>query len=116
SSSLPNFTKLNASNYPTWCGEMQAYLRSQGIWHIVSGQSKAPTLSSTPKDTEEAALDAWNLKSDKAAGYIYLAVEDNQKVHFANISDDPMWAALASIHLQKHPGARFNAYDDLFSI
>ena len=97
---------------------MQAYLRSQGVWRIVSGDSKQPTLPSTPTDAQEAALEAWQLKSDKAAGYIYLAVEDNQKVHFANIADDPvkMWTALASIHLQKRPGARFNAYDDLFSI
>ncbi len=97
---------------------MQAYLRSQGVWRIVSGDSKAPKLSSTPTEAQEAALDAWNLKSDKAAGYIFLAVEDNQKVHFASISDDPvkMWAALAAVHLQKRPGARFNAYDDLFSI
>jgi hypothetical protein len=118
SSSLPTFAKLNASNYPTWCGEMQAWLRSQGIWRIISGQSKAPTVLSPPKDGEETALDAWYLKSDKAAGYIYLAVDENQKIHFAMISDDPvkMWAALAAVHLQKRPGARFNAYDDLFSI
>ncbi len=83
---MPNFTKLNASNYPTWSGEMQAYHRSQGVWRIVSGDSKQPTLSSTPTDAQEAALEAWQLKSDKAAGYIYLAVEDNQKVHFANIA------------------------------
>ncbi len=115
---MPHFTKLNAANYPTWAGEMQAYLRSQGVWRIVSGDSKAPKLSSTPTEAQEAALDAWNLKLDKAAGYIFLAVEDNQKVHFASISDDPvkMWAALAAVHLQKRPGARFNAYDDLFSI
>jgi hypothetical protein len=118
SSSLPTFAKLNASNYPTWCGEMQAWLRSQGVWCIVSGQSKAPTISSPPKDGEEAALNTWYLKSDKAAGYIYLAVDENQKIHFATISDDSvkMWAALAAVHLQKRPGARFNAYDDLFSI
>ena len=66
SHSMPNFTKLNASNYPTWSGEMQAYLRSQGVWRIVSGDSKQPTLSSTPTDTQEAALEAWELKSDKA--------------------------------------------------
>ncbi|PPQ88952.1 hypothetical protein CVT25_005398, partial [Psilocybe cyanescens] len=98
SSSLPNFAKLNASNYPSWCGEMQAWLCAQAVWRIVSGQSKAPRQSSPPKDTEEAALDAWNTKSDKAAGYIYLAVEENQKIHFTSISDDPvtMWAALAS--------------------
>ena len=27
-----------------------------------------------------------------------------------------MWKKLESIHLQKRPGARFNAYDALFSI
>ena len=97
---------------------MQAYLRSQGVWRIVSGDTKSPTVSSTPTEAQTTALEAWQLKSDKAAGYIYLAVEDNQKVHFANISDDPvkMWAALSKVHLQKRPGARFNAYDDLFSI
>ncbi|KJA13753.1 hypothetical protein HYPSUDRAFT_209280 [Hypholoma sublateritium FD-334 SS-4] len=99
SNNIPNFTKLNASNYPTWSGEMQAYLRSQSVWRIVSGNSKQPNTSSTPSNTQAAALEAWQLKSDKAAGYIYLA----------------MWAALASVHLQKRPGARFNVYDDLFS-
>ncbi|PPQ91570.1 hypothetical protein CVT25_012044, partial [Psilocybe cyanescens] len=73
SSSLSNFAKLNASNYPSWCGEMQAWLCAQGVWSIVSSQSKAPKQFSPPKDTEEAALDAWNTKSDKAAGYIYVS-------------------------------------------
>ncbi len=41
---------------------------------------RPPKLSSTPTEAQEAALEAWQLKSDKAAGYIFLAVEDNQKV------------------------------------
>ena len=34
------------------------------------------------------------------------------------ISDNPhgMWTKLESVHLQERPGARFNAYDALFSI
>ncbi len=119
SNSMPHFTKLNATNYPTWAGEMQAYLRSRAFWRIVSGDSKAPKLSSTPPlRLRRPHWTPGSLKSDKAAGYIFLAVEDNQKVHFASISDDPvkMWAALAAVHLQKRPGACFNAYDDLFSI
>ncbi|KAF8809422.1 hypothetical protein BYT27DRAFT_7008601, partial [Phlegmacium glaucopus] len=34
------------------------------------------------------------------------------------IRDNPvaMWTALQAVHMQKHPGHRFNAYDDLFSI
>jgi hypothetical protein len=27
-----------------------------------------------------------------------------------------MWSKLEAVHLQKHPGTRFNAYDALFSI
>ncbi|OJA16490.1 hypothetical protein AZE42_13552 [Rhizopogon vesiculosus] len=39
-------------------------------------------------------------------------------MHIDAVQDDPvkMWTTLASIHLQQRPGARFNAWDDFFSI
>ena len=45
-------------------------------------------------------------------------VSQEQKVHLSGISDDPhaMWVKLESVHLQKRPGARFNAYEALFDI
>lgn len=45
-------------------------------------------------------------------------VEPSQTVHLKGKDGDPvaMWKALKSVHLQQKPGARFNAYDDLFSI
>jgi hypothetical protein len=45
-------------------------------------------------------------------------VEQEQRVHFSGIQDDPvkMWQALEAVHHQKKPGMHFNAYDDLFSI
>ena len=45
-------------------------------------------------------------------------VESDQRVHFRGHEDDPiqMWQLLEAAHLSKKPGARFNAYDDLFSI
>jgi hypothetical protein len=45
-------------------------------------------------------------------------VEDHQKSHFNGIDNDPikMWNALETVHMQKKPGTRFNAYDNLFSI
>jgi hypothetical protein len=45
-------------------------------------------------------------------------VEPEQRVHLANIQDDAvkMWAKLEEVHRVKKAGARFNAYDDLFSI
>ena len=45
-------------------------------------------------------------------------VENDQRVHFRGHEEDPlkMWELLEAAHLSKKPGARFNAYDDLFSI
>ena len=92
----------------------------QGLWGIVSGRTKKPVQTSTTPltATESAAITTWEDKAEKAARELYLLVSDEQKVHFAGISDDPcaMWKKLESIHLQKRPGARFNAYDVLFSI
>ncbi len=97
---------------------MEAWFRAQALWRLVSGASTAPRVSQTPKDGEEEKLEAWQLKADKAAGIMWLMVENTQRVHFRGIKDDPlkMWAALREVHMQKRPGTRFNAYDDLFSI
>ncbi|TFK18788.1 hypothetical protein FA15DRAFT_728814, partial [Coprinopsis marcescibilis] len=45
-------------------------------------------------------------------------VEPDQKIHVSGIKDDPcaMWKALEDIFIQKKPGARFNAYDNLFLV
>jgi hypothetical protein len=45
-------------------------------------------------------------------------VEPSQTVHLKSLKNDPvaMWAKLKSVHLQQCPDARFNAYDDFFSI
>ncbi|KAJ8585170.1 hypothetical protein M405DRAFT_825561 [Rhizopogon salebrosus TDB-379] len=95
-------TKLTSSNYPTWKGEMKAYLRVKGLWLLVNG-------SETPK---------WDVKADKAAGELYLACSVEQRMHIDAVQDDPVkiWTTLAFIHLEQCPGARFNAWDNFFSI
>ena len=110
SDSLPKFKPLSNSNYPEWCGEMKAWLMRNGLWRLVSGRETKPT--------EEEALAKWEAKAEKAAGEIYLLVENDQRVHFRGFEEDPIqiWKILESAHLSKKPGARFNAYDDLFSI
>ena len=47
-----------------------------------------------------------------------MAISDEQKTHLEGIEDDPVqiWTKLASVHLQKVPGARFNAWESFFSI
>jgi len=49
----------------------------------------------------------WKQKTAKASGELWLAIEDNQKVHVKELKGDPaaMWMKLKSIHLQQKPGA-----------
>src|SRR5579863_2274760 len=112
SDALPKIKPLSNSNYPEWCGEMKAWLMRNGLWKLVSGKLAKPS----PRD--EDALNKWEAKAERAAGEIYLLVENDQRVHFRGYEDDPirMWELLELAHLSKKPGARFNAYDDLFSI
>ena len=97
---------------------MEAWFHAQALWRLVSGASTTPRVSQVPKEGEEEKLEAWQLKADKAAGIIWLMVDNTQRVHFRGIKNDPlkMWDALKDVHMQKRPGTRFNAYDDLFSI
>ena len=101
---------LSNSNYPEWAGEMRAWLMRNSLWRLVSERE------SKPKEGEPLAQ--WEIKAEKAAGEIYLLVDNDQRVHFRGYEEDPiqMWKLLEAAHLSKKPGARFNAYDDLFSI
>ncbi|RXW11867.1 hypothetical protein EST38_g13990 [Candolleomyces aberdarensis] len=82
---------------------MEAWLKSQGLWRIVSSSQKCPELKSPSpsKDntTAESATtsataaaqakllevktlklqDAWDARSDKAAGWIWLMLDQDQK-------------------------------------
>lgn len=84
-SGLPTFAKLNEENYSTWSGEMEAWLRASGLWRLVSGRQKAPSTSSPVTQAEADALDAFEARLDKAAGWLYLMVEQEQRIHFQGI-------------------------------
>ena len=62
--------------------------------------------------------DAWDQKSDKAAGWIWLSLEEDVRTLVRGCKDDPqvMWTTLEETYHQKKAGNRFNAYDTLFSI
>jgi hypothetical protein len=118
SSKGPDFAKLGPNNYPTWSGEMEAWLRATMLWRLVSESSKSPTMPTAVTEAATARLENWQDKEDKAAGWIFLMVEPEQRVHLESIKSDPvaMWKKLNEVHMVKRAGARFNAYDDLFSI
>ncbi|KAA1479767.1 hypothetical protein DENSPDRAFT_846360, partial [Dentipellis sp. KUC8613] len=93
---------------------MAAYLRTRRLWLIVNGTSKKPS----PKPDNSTAVEDWEERASQAAGLIFLYLEPSQRIHVQTLQDNPvlMWTTLASVHVQKRPGTRFNAYDDFFSI
>ncbi|KAF9470393.1 hypothetical protein BDN70DRAFT_821434, partial [Pholiota conissans] len=78
---LAKIKPLSHSNYPEWSGEMKAWLMRNGLWKLVSGKESKPA--------DGSALDKWENKAERAAGEIYLLVENDQRVHFAGHEEDP---------------------------
>ena len=70
SDSMSKFKPLSNSNYPEWSGEMRAWLMKNGLWRLVSRKE------TQPKDKQD--LDKWEAKAERAAGEIYLLVENCQ--------------------------------------
>jgi len=114
----PDITKLGPNNYSQWSGEMQAWLRASELWRVVSGDLKCLEKPDPITEAYISKNDLWLGKMEKASGWIYLMVEPEQRIHITSLQDDPvkMWTKLEEIHMAKRAGARFNAYDDLFSI
>src|SRR3984957_15340035 len=107
-------------NWRQWADNMEAYLNTKELWEYVDGTMPKPVPGnpSNPTAKELDKLANWKRKAGKASGEIWLAIEDDQKVHVKDGKGDPtaMWVKLESVHVQKRPGACFNAYDSLFSI
>ena len=85
---------------------------SKGLHRLVSGKELRTTESNPEKQAE------WDAKAEKAAGELYLAVDDDLQAKLDNLLENPnaMWLKLESECVSKRPGARFNAYDDLMQI
>ena len=62
----------------------------------------------------EARL-TWQKRAQKAAGELYLSVEQDQKSHIYGMLTDPIriWSTVCNVHISKKPRARFHAYDEL---
>lgn len=108
----PCFDKWRTGKYSQWKGNILAIPMTRGESRLVLGKKEKPNA----KETE--ALQKWEEKALKAAGEIYLSISDEPKVHVQEYSDDPgkMWSKIKSVHLQKKPGMRFNAWKEFFCI
>ena len=71
---------------------MRAWLMSRGLWRLVKGEEKEPPVADESKPTaaETKALETWRDRALRAAGELYLAVSDDQKIHLEGIEDDPV--------------------------
>ncbi|KAJ3779449.1 hypothetical protein GGU10DRAFT_234825, partial [Lentinula aff. detonsa] len=79
----PSFKVLTKENYNEWNGNMKASLMSNSLWRLVSGKETKPSASDADK------LEKWEIKAEKAAGLIYLAVSPSQQVHIKAHQEDP---------------------------
>ena len=61
---------------------------------------------SSPSTDSESRL-KWQNHAQKAAGELFLSVEQDQKSHFHGILSDPIriWSTLCDVHMSKKPGA-----------
>ena len=112
SNSTPTFPKLNNYNYKSWSGDIQAWLMSKELWMLIAGDEPCPD------DSDKDAKLKWKKRAQKAAGELFLSVDQDQKSHFHGILSDPIhiWTTLRDVYMSKKPGAHFNTYDSLFSI
>jgi len=78
---------------------------------LVSGEEKEPGAA------EVAELQDWRLRSQKAAGALFLLLSMSRGSILGELSLIPSLSGLnSSLCTCTRPGARFNAYDALFSI
>ncbi|KDQ05940.1 hypothetical protein BOTBODRAFT_122088, partial [Botryobasidium botryosum FD-172 SS1] len=120
SSSLPSFAKLSESNYDSWHWDMMMFLKTRKLWSHVDGSDPQPAPADKAKPTadELKELRAWKQCVEAAAGYIWYALDANQKTHVKPFIEDPgkMWTTLKDLHQQQTSASRFNAYEDFFNI
>jgi len=116
-SSHSPLVKLGGSvKYSEWEKSMYGRLLATGTTRIPLGTEVAPTPDTTAASL--AAVNLFNQRSDRAAGGIYLWLNEGNKTHVDTIRDDPaaMWTKLKEIHSKSAPNAHFNSLSDLFNI
>ena len=62
---------------------MEAYLQTKELWEYVDGSLTIPVPvdASRPTPTKQKDTLDWKRKAGRASGEIWLAIEDDQKVH-----------------------------------
>ncbi|KAJ3758685.1 hypothetical protein EV360DRAFT_43399 [Lentinula raphanica] len=121
--SLFSFSKLDASNYSSWRSNMKALLQVQDCWHHVDPSPESIALDREPQAEisveptleEREEILTWRRGRNKAAGLLFLSLDESQRMHIRNVEDDPrkIWITLRDIH---QPTNTIHALLALFSI
>jgi hypothetical protein len=90
---MPDFEKLNDTNYIDWSCLMEAHLTRKELWEVVDGTESKPTGSVNSK-----LMKTWTKRQRLAHAEIILHVETDQLLH--TCFDDPkeIWENLEKIH------------------
>ena len=80
---------------------MQAWLMAKELWMVVNNNKFSPL------DTDPESKLKRQKHTHKAAGELFLSVDQDQKSHFHGILSNPIriWATLRDVHMSKKPGA-----------
>ena len=129
STSISSIPPLTSANYRLWADDMKSWLQLNGLWRLVSGQEKKPAARPEIKDTkgvvvskavglDEDKLEKWEIKAERAAGALKIAMSHDVKVLIRDCEDDPLliWDTLKTSFIQQRTAPHFNAYHALLSV
>ena len=105
SNSTPTFPKLNNHNYKSWSGDIQAWLMSKELWMLVSDDEPCPD------DADKESQLKWKKRAQKAAGELFLSVEQDQKSHFHGCYSTNLLVSVSSWHLRSPATVSLLTYD-----
>lgn len=87
------FQLLKINNYRIWASTHERFLRSRGLWGIVSGSVPEPSLE------DEIRARNWLIADQWIATLLVSHVESSQQTHIADVeSSKDIWAALKRVH------------------
>jgi gag-polypeptide of LTR copia-type/Domain of unknown function (DUF4219) len=115
SSSLEKLVPLlDGSNYLVWAEAMKSYLRSMGVWQIVVGNQRQPTIPmQTAQNTAEVAVatvlkNKWDNDDDAALGSMLLRVSTSLHHHIGqNVTSNGAWTRFQTLFGTQGPSLIF---------
>ncbi|KAI9450339.1 hypothetical protein BJY52DRAFT_1191926 [Lactarius psammicola] len=99
--SIASISPLTSENYCLWADDIKPWLQLNGLWQLVSGSEKKPTGKPKVLDSkgnvltaamppDEDKLERWEVKAERAAGALKIAMSYELRVLIRGCEDDPI--------------------------